>query len=191
MSTCSRPGKEPVPKSSLRTLANSLTVLRLVLAPVNAMFVAAGEDRQAALIFALAVATDLADGPLARLRGGTTAFGSLLDHGSDAVFVSLGLGALASRGLVPPVLAPLIVLAFVQYTLDSRVLVGDQLRASFLGRWNGILYFALLGTPLIRNAVGLVQPSDTFVLITGWLLVVSTGMSMIDRIVAMHFSRRD
>jgi phosphatidylglycerophosphate synthase len=176
--------REPDNRPSRLNLANALTLLRLVLAPFGAAMVAMGEDVLAAVIFAIAVATDLADGPLARRSGGTSPFGALLDHGCDAVFVTLGLAALATRGFVPVVLAPLIVLAFAQYTIDSHAHAGKELRASFLGRWNGIFYFALLGTPTIRNAIGLTQPSDVMILIAGWLLVVSTGVSMFDRLVA-------
>jgi CDP-diacylglycerol--glycerol-3-phosphate 3-phosphatidyltransferase len=183
-------GEEPRRSPSHWTLANGLTTLRFVLAPINAALVAAGNDVAAAGVFVLAVATDLADGPLARRRGGMSSYGSLLDHGSDAIFVTLGLGALASRGLVPPVLPPLIILAFAQYTVDSQALVGKRLRASFLGRWNGIFYFVLLGTPLIRNAIGLSHPSDAMILMLGWLLILSTGASMVDRLIALRRSRK-
>jgi phosphatidylglycerophosphate synthase len=176
----------PREHSSILTFANALTLLRLVLAPWSAILIASGDDLFASGIFAVAVATDLADGPLARRVGGASPFGALLDHGSDAIFVTLGLGALAMRGIVPPVLPPLIVLAFVQYTLDSRALAGKRLRTSFLGRWNGILYFALLGTPIIRNALGLSQPSDGWVFALAWLLALSTGVSMLDRLAALR-----
>ena len=57
------------------------------------------------------------------------------DHSTDAWFVCLAMGALVARGLVPIALPLLVVFAFVQYTLDSRALQGQQLRASWLGRW--------------------------------------------------------
>ena len=48
--------------------------------------------------------------------------------------------------MAPLVLPGLVAAAFVQYTLDSRALAGQRLRASALGRWNGIAYFVLLAT---------------------------------------------
>ena len=190
MSSDQTTGEDKRVRSLLWTPANGLTLLRLILAPVNAVLIIGTHDLLAALVFAIAVASDLADGPLARRRGETTAFGSLLDHGTDAVFVTLGVWALSGRGLAPPVLAPLIALAFIQYTLDSRALAGEKLRASILGRWNGILYFALLGTPVIRNATGLTYPDDRSVVVLGWLLVFSTVISMINRILALLRIRR-
>ena len=126
-------------------MANLLSALRLALAPPSAYLVLRGHPLAAAL-FALAVLSDLLDGPLARRSGSDSAFGRALDHGADFAFVSLGLLAAASRGAVPVVLPAAIALAFAQYALDSRfVHRAGSLRMSLLGRWNGILYFVPLG----------------------------------------------
>lgn len=171
------------------TLANGFTMLRLFAAPLCAYLVLESRDVEAVVVFALAIATDFADGPLARRRGESSAFGALLDHGTDATFVVLGISALACRELAPVALPPLIAFAFIQYTLDSKALAGQELRASVLGRWNGILYFALLGTPIIRNVLGWSWPTDSVVRTLGWLLVVSTLTSMGDRLLALVRSR--
>ena len=113
----------------------------------------------AAVLFVLAVATDFADGALARRRGVTSRLGGLFDHATDALFVTLGLSALAARGELTPILPLLVALAFTQYALDSRVVEGRALRASPLGRWNGIAYYVLLGIPVVRDALGLGWPS--------------------------------
>ena len=175
------------------TPANVLSLARLIAAPLCAWAIATGRHGAALALFAFAVASDLADGPLARRRGESSAFGGLLDHLSDATFVSLGLGACALRGLVPAPLPVLVALAFVQYTFDSRRLTlrsGDapgatRLHASFLGRWNGILYFVLLGVPVVRDGLGLGWPADALVLAAGWALVVSTLVSMLGRAQAL------
>ena len=168
------------------TMANALTSLRLIAAPICSCMVFAGRDVEATLIFLFAIATDFADGPLARKRGESSPFGALFDHGTDATFVVLGIGALVSRGFAPAVLPLLVALAFIQYALDSRALAGMHLRASVLGRWNGIFYFVLLGTPIIRNTLGWSWPGDSFILAIGWVLVVSTAVSMADRLLALR-----
>lgn len=56
--------------------------------------------------------------------------------------MTAGLAALVARGEVPWPLPGLVALAFVQYVIDSRADRGARLRASVLGRWNGIAYFA-------------------------------------------------
>jgi phosphatidylglycerophosphate synthase len=171
--------------------ANALTAGRLALAPAMALTLLCEETRWALVVFVLAIASDLADGHVARRRREATAFGGFFDHATDAVFVASGLGALAHLGVVPVWLAPLLLAAFVQYTLDSRVVAGRPLRASRLGRWNGIAYFVVLGTPVIRDAIGWSTPPDPWVRALGWLLVASTVVSMLDRLVASAAARSD
>jgi len=168
------------------TPANVLTILRLLLAPVCAWLILEGRDLEATLVFAVAIASDFADGPIARKRGETSAFGALLDHGTDATFVVLGNAALASRELVPSYLAPIIAFAFIQYTLDSKALAGQPLRASRLGRWNGIFYFVVLGTPIIRNSLGWSCPPDSWVWFLGLGLAVTSIVSIGDRLGALY-----
>jgi phosphatidylglycerophosphate synthase len=127
------------------------------------------------------VATDFADGRVARLRGEASRLGGFLDHAVDATFVVLGLAALAHAGVVPALLPPAIATAFVQYAIDSRVVSGGRLRASALGRWNGILYYVLLGVPVVRDGLGLGFPGDSVVRVLGWLLVLATLASIADR----------
>ena len=138
----------------------------------------------AAGVFALAIATDLLDGWLARRLDAVSAVGGVLDHGSDALFVTVVLGAFAMRGDVPVVLCVLIPAAFVQYAIDSRIWKGLALRASFLGRWNGIGYFVLVGIAIAQSWQSAVIPAQV-VSVSAWLLVVSTLLSMGDRLIAV------
>ncbi len=168
--------------ASLRlTWSNALTLLRLISAPFFACALIGGSIEAACSLFWLAVATDMADGRLARARGEVSAFGGLLDHATDASFVTLGLAALAVRGIVPWALPILVAAAFVQYVLDSKSLAGHELRGSFLGRWNGILYFVPLGILVTRGAVGLDWPPDALIRTVSLALVASTILSMSTR----------
>jgi cardiolipin synthase len=173
------------PGSRWATRANVLTALRLAAAPALAAAVTAGAAGAAALLFALAVATDLLDGRVARRFGEASPLGGLLDHASDAIFACAGLAALAWRGEVPALLPPLVAAAFLQYVLDSRALAGRRLRASALGRANGVAYFALLGIPIVRDGIGLSAPGAGAVRALGWALVATTLLSMADRAAAL------
>lgn len=166
--------------STWSTRANGLTLLRLLAAPALVAAVRAGEASASAALFALAVATDLADGWVARRYREVTPLGGLADHAADACFVTLGCAALASRGELPVWLPVAIAFAFSQYVLDSRP--GPNLRASSLGRWNGIAYFVALGIPVVRDALGLAWPPPSWVRGFGWLLVASTVFSVLDRL---------
>jgi phosphatidylglycerophosphate synthase len=168
------------------TRANALTLARAACAPVLAFSIAGGHELAAAGLFAFAVASDLADGRLARRWGEASPLGGLLDHASDAVFVTAGLGALARAGEVPLALPWLVAAAFLQYVLDSRAAGSRGLRASPLGRWNGIAYFVLVGVPVVRDALGLGWPGAGLVRALGWTLVASTIVSMVDRALALR-----
>jgi cardiolipin synthase len=160
------------------TPANLLTLLRLLLALPFALAVREGAPLAASLVFAVAAASDFADGRLARRRGEISTLGGFLDHAVDAAFVSTGAAALASVGALPWLLAPLIAIAFLQYTLDSRLMRSHGLRASSLGRWNGIAYFVIVAVPVVRDALGLGWPGAGLVSALGWALIASTLLSI-------------
>jgi phosphatidylglycerophosphate synthase len=169
--------------------SNALTAFRLFAALPVFHLISTESWGLAWLFFWLAVASDVADGRIARARGETSAFGGFFDHATDAVFVSSGLWALGTLGLAPVALAPFVVAAFLQYALDSRALAGRSLRASALGRWNGIFYFVPVGVVTTRGLLGLEWPPDAWLMGLGWALTVSSAISMLDRLFA--FVRRD
>ena len=98
-------------------MAHLLTGIRLGLAPPLAVAFARPGFLDAglvALLLAVALATDYADGIVARRRGTASAAGQLFDHGTDCLFVTAGLAGAALAGLVPLALPVLILVAFGQ-----------------------------------------------------------------------------
>jgi phosphatidylglycerophosphate synthase len=170
------------PHAIALTPANALTLLRLLLAVPFVLAVRAGAAWEASLLFALAAASDFADGRIARCRRETSEHGGFLDHAVDATFVASGAAALASVGVLPVWLAPLVAIAFVQYALDSRFMLAHGLRGSALGRWNGIAYYVIVAVPVVRDALGLGWPGPGLVRALGWALVASTLLSISDRL---------
>ncbi len=174
------PPSPPV-HSGWLTLPNLLSLSRLPLAAIAGLAVLAEAALLAMMAFWLAVATDMADGRIARARGQVSALGGLFDHGSDALFVTTLLAVWSWQGEVPMCLPILVPLAFTQYMLDSRALSGQRLRASTLGRWNGVAYFVLAGVPTVRDGLGLAWPEMPMVRLLGWLLIVTTLVSIVER----------
>lgn len=170
-------------------MANLLTSLRLLLiVPLVLMILREAPGWLLLLTLAVAVLSDYFDGIVARARGTASAAGQLFDHGTDFLFVTAGMFTLASQGLLTLLLPVLVVLAFSQYVLDSRLLYRQkQLRMSFLGRWNGILYFVPL---FLFAGARLPLPASLSEWLTGalnwlgWLLLLSTLASIADRAVA-------
>ncbi len=175
---------------SFITWANALSAARLLIAAPCAYAIWIGAWTIAAALFVVAVATDVFDGIVARRRGEVTALGGLFDHSIDALFVTLTLAALAAIHIVPWLLPPLAITSFVQYVWDSKALSGAPLRASVLGRWNGIGYYAIVGTATLQHALGVAWPTPAWVSIAAWLLVGSTLVSMADRGYALWRVRR-
>ena len=169
-------------------MAYTLTFFRLFLIfPFS--FLMIREDVSSAavagIVFVVAIVSDIVDGPIARRLGTTSAAGQAADHTADFLFVTCGLMAGAIRGVFPWILPLLIATAFAQYVIDSYWLHQQrELRMSWLGRYNGMLYFVPLGGDiLIRLGLSFLGPLLTPVL---WILVLSTLLSIADRLAALH-----
>jgi phosphatidylglycerophosphate synthase len=169
-------------------MANALTAVRLVLALPIAVALARSERLApgvVALLIVVAIVTDFLDGPVARRQGTASASGMLLDHGTDCLFVTSGLTGAAIAGSITPILPVLIPFAFGQYVVDSYVWHRQrQLRASFLGRWNGILYFVpivLVAASRLPFPAGFASLLRLAAGAAAYLLVASTVVSMLDR----------
>src|SRR5689334_23432708 len=103
-------------------MANALTAIRLLLVIPFAFFMARGDRRSALLallIWLVALATDFADGAIARRRGTVSALSGTFDHTTDFLFVVSGLFAGAYRRAFPWILPICITAAFAQYVMDS------------------------------------------------------------------------
>ena len=190
---------ERVSPAKLRwlTAANVISLARLAATPFSLAAVLDGNWRLAGLIFAGAVASDFLDGIIARWRGTVSNLGGVLDHTADAVFVAVTLWGIAylevgtGADVVPGILPWLIVLAFLQYVFDSKALSGQPLRASWLGRVNGIAYYVVAGTVIGRNALGLDWLADEAIYWAALAILVSTLASMFDRLRALTKLRVD
>ena len=166
------------------TWANLLTAFRFALIPGTALAVLFTDWWVASVLFTLAVVSDVYDGSLARRFNQQTLFGGIFDHTTDALFVAACCGALAAQGLINAYLWPLILLSFTQYVFDSKVLAGQPLKASIIGRSNGIAYFVLAGTAIGAEALHFIWLMP-LIAPTAWLLVVTSLISMADRALAL------
>ncbi len=162
------------------TWANLLTLSRTFLIAPFVWCITQQRWLLAAACFVLAVVSDVYDGKLARRFRQVSNIGGVLDHGTDALFVTAGAWALAQADMVNIYIVWLIPAAFVQYLADSKALAGHTLRTSTLGRINGVAYYVMVGVGVGLQVLGwywLLQPLMVF----AWLLVISTTLSMLDR----------
>jgi CDP-diacylglycerol---glycerol-3-phosphate 3-phosphatidyltransferase len=107
---------------------NVLTVVRILLVPVLivALLSHSGSgDLLAAIVFAVASATDAVDGYLARSRGSVTTFGKLMDPIADKLLIIAALVALVSLGRLEAWVAMVIIAREFAVTV-LRVAAGSQ-----------------------------------------------------------------
>ena len=107
-------------RMNLLTLPNSLSLSRIALIPVIAWAILAGAGEVAIGVFCFVVVTDVLDGLIARRSQQVSHIGTLLDHGSDAVFVTAVSTVCAYLGLLPPLLPLLIAIKQVPQFPDRH-----------------------------------------------------------------------
>ena len=161
-------------------LANSLSLFRIVIAPVVAWNIISGGWVTASFLLVLAIFSDLLDGPIARKKGQESTAGGLLDHSCDAILVAVLLFVLTETHGIPLLLPILVLLSFLQYVLDSKALSGSKLRTSLLGRFNGIAYYVMASLCIFSEVLGGLL-SEYFLTTCAWFLVISTSLSMLER----------
>lgn len=118
----SRPGEVRGAEPSPFNLANALTAIRFVLAPVFLVLYVEGERLRALAAFAAAAATDLLDGLVARALHQQTRLGAFLDPIADKLLAACALIALAATGRLPVWLPVLVVSRDVALFLAAAVL---------------------------------------------------------------------
>jgi len=163
------------------TLANSLSLFRIFIAPFMAWVILSEWWFTAGFFLILAILSDLFDGPIARKKKQDTPFGGLLDHSSDAFLVAVLLFSLSKTHDIPLLLPLLVLGSFLQYALDSKSLAGQKLRMSSLGRSNGIAYYVLASICIFTETLGITLPGNLFILCS-WILIASTLVSMTERL---------
>lgn len=163
------------------SLANSLSLFRIIIAPPIAWSISTGCWLTASLLLTLAILSDVFDGPLARKKGQDSSFGGLLDHSCDALLVTILLFALTETHNIPVLLPILVLVSFIQYVVDSRAISGHRLRTSLLGRYNGIGYFVLAALCIYSSGLEKSFFPESFFATCAWILIFSTLLSMFDR----------
>ena len=143
--------------------ANAVTLLRVLATPAFVWAIwraeAAGGSPLPALLFFLAVGSDLADGPVARRLGVASEAGRFVDHLADISFLTTALGAYWSVALVPWWVPAAVAGSFLYYVADSWRQSGtDQRRrliGSRIGHLAGIGNYTLVGVVACNDSAGL------------------------------------
>ena len=171
------------------------TSLRIVLVPFIMALILSGageggdtEALLAALLFALAAATDFVDGKAARRWDLSSPIGSFLDTTADKLLVACTLLALVDQGRVASWAAAIIVARELAILgLRSAVaLEGTLVEASGLGKVKASLQFVAIGLAILRpggEIGGLFV--DEYVMLAAVAVTVWSGADYVARFASM------
>jgi cardiolipin synthase (CMP-forming) len=155
------------------TLANQLTILRIVLTPAFVLLLVYGYHGAALLVFLVAAATDALDGLIARWTGQRTSLGEWLDPMADKLllvttFIVLTLPGLPLTNRLPLWLTVTVisrdvvivgVAAIVNLAVGPRTFTpsiwGKSATAAFLLTAIAVMYFNWLGTTSVLIDIGI------------------------------------
>jgi CDP-diacylglycerol---glycerol-3-phosphate 3-phosphatidyltransferase len=137
-------------------LPNALTLLRMLAVPVVVVALldeTPNGDTLAAVVFALAAATDGLDGYFARSRGSITTFGKLMDPVADKLLIIGSLLSLVSLGRLEAWVAMVIIAREIAVTILRTVAAerGIVIAASWLGKLKTVLQIAAVFALILVN----------------------------------------
>jgi CDP-diacylglycerol--glycerol-3-phosphate 3-phosphatidyltransferase len=161
------------------TLANTLTLLRILAVPVVVVALL-GEtpngDALAAAVFALAALTDGLDGYFARSRDAVTTFGKLMDPLADKLLITAALVSLVSLDRLQAWVAMVIIAREIAVT-GLRAIAAERgvvIAASWMGKVKTVLQIAAVIALIATN------PSPGWVDALVYLAVAVTVISGAD-----------
>ncbi|NLW49311.1 MAG: CDP-diacylglycerol--glycerol-3-phosphate 3-phosphatidyltransferase [Candidatus Brocadiaceae bacterium] len=166
-----------------RSLPNAITLARLALVPAIVALTYAHRPlplAAAALLFAVATASDWLDGYLARRLHAQSTFGTVLDPLVDKILVLCVLFVLADRGLVPLWLALLNMARELAVTAvrQARSTPARPLGANWMGKTKFCLQTGFVGLAyahLLLQSTGRALPGGKALLF--WCLAGTTALS--------------
>ena len=168
------------------TLANQLTILRIVLVPAFVLLVVYGRLGAALLVFVVAGITDALDGLIARLAGQRTSIGAWLDPMADKLllvttFVVLTLPGIPLTNHLPTWLTVLVIsrdVVIVVFVAVVNLAIGPRtFRPSLLGK---AATAAFIVTSIVIMYFNYLQQTSVLVDIGIWTSLVLTAASSAD-----------
>ncbi|OBK86478.1 CDP-diacylglycerol--glycerol-3-phosphate 3-phosphatidyltransferase [Mycobacterium sp. 1165178.9] len=172
-------------RANIANLANTLTLLRLVLVPIFLLALFAGDGHQngfrvvAFVIFAAACITDRLDGLLARNYGMATEFGAFVDPIADKTLVGSALIGLSMLGELPWwVTAVILAREFGVTVLRLAVIRRGVIPASWGGKLKTVVQVLAIGLFVLPLA-GPFRVAAAVVMGAAIVLTVITGIDYV------------
>lgn len=177
-------------RPNVLTLANQLTILRVVLVPVMITMLIYGRVGVALIVFVGAAITDCLDGLIARRFGQKTSVGAILDPIADKLLVSSSIIVLAlpQMGFINPIPLWLTVLIIFR---DAFILLGSLafflihgyrvFRPSLYGKMSTTLQLLTVFVVLLYDWMGVREEGLYFLFILAGLITAASGAQYMAR----------
>ncbi len=117
------------------TIANKLTILRVILIPVFLILLYWHLEYVALVVFIIASITDYVDGRLARSRNEVTTFGKFLDPLADKMLVFAALIWFCAEGLFP--VWAMVIVASREFAVTGLRLIAASSGKVIAAAWSG------------------------------------------------------
>ena len=186
------PAATPPQTAKLVNLPNALTVLRMAVVPVFAVFLLQNHGGDGAyrywatLVFALAILTDRYDGMIARRTGQITEFGKLADPIADKALTGTALIGLSVLHLLPWWVTVVILVREVGVTLlRFWVIRHGVIAASRGGKAKTVLQSLAIGLYILPLS-GLAASARWWLMAAALILTVLTGIDYVYRALTLR-----
>jgi cardiolipin synthase len=162
------------------TVANLITTIRILLAPLFMIFLINDRYKWALVIFIVCVISDGADGMVARLFNQKSKLGTYLDPLADKLLLVATFIALSVRGFLPAWLTVLVIARDVMILLGVLVISLNRMefrvKPSMLSKVNTCFQFATVIAVLSRHYLPLPPKFFLFLYYTTALFTISSGL---------------
>ena len=170
----------------LKTTANKITVLRIILIPVWLILAYRGHMVPALIVYVIACLSDLLDGYIARHYNQITNFGKFMDPLADKMLVLAAMCYFVDNGQMPGWAVSIVL--FREFSVSGLRLIAVEQQRVIAAAWSG-----KIKTAVTMVALGLmtVFPSPRLDLICTGLILVSTVYSGVEYFVKNRDVFRD
>ena len=159
----------------LKTTANKITVLRIILIPVF-LILAYGEHRFAALIvYLFACFSDFADGYFARHYNQITNFGKFMDPLADKMLVLAAMCWFIEKGQMPGWIVAVVL--FREFAVSGLLLIAVEQNRVIAAAWSGKIKTA---TTMVALALMMVFPVKWLNVVCSILILITTVYSGVE-----------
>ena len=159
----------------LKTTANKITVLRIILIPVFLLFAYNHLMVPALIVYLVACISDMADGYIARHYNQITNFGKFMDPLADKMLVLAAMCFFIENGQMPGWVVAVVL--FREFAVSGLRLIAVEQNRVIAAAWSGKIKTAVT---MVCLALMMVFPSDVLNWVCTILILVTTVYSGVE-----------